>query len=99
MSEIKLIRIVTGEEVVAEVVETTESTVTVKNPLVVLPQSGGGVGFAPWATVIDIEKPEVVLKNEHIVYLVDVQPQVSDKYNEIFGETKLVTPPEKKLIL
>ena len=99
MTEIKLIRIVTGEEVVTEVTETTETTTTVRNALVVLPQASGGVGFAPWATVIDVEKPEVVLKNEHIVYVADVQPQVADKYNEVFGETKVITPPEKKLIL
>ena len=99
MTEIKLIRLITGEEVVAEVLEDTETTVKVQNALVVLPQASGGVGFAPWATVIDVDKPEIVLKKEHVVYLVDVQPQVADKYNEVFGATKLVTPPEKKLIL
>ena len=55
MIDIKLIRIVTGEEVVAEVLEDTELQLQFKNALVVIPQASGGVGFAPWATVIEEE--------------------------------------------
>lgn len=97
MIDIKLIRIVTGEELVAEVLETTEDTLKVQNALVVIPQQQG-VGFAPWATVISKDNPEIVLKQEHIVYIVEVQEEVAGKYNEMFG-SKLVTPASKKLVL
>ena len=50
MIDVKLIRIVTGEEIIAEVVSEDENTITVKNGLVVLPNATG-VGFAQWATV------------------------------------------------
>ena len=43
---VKLIRVVTGEEVIAEVLSETDDTITVKNGLVVLP-SAQSVGFAP----------------------------------------------------
>jgi hypothetical protein len=33
-----------------------------------------------------------------VVYIADVDPQIKNKYNEIYG-SKLVTPSEKKLIL
>ena len=46
MIDVKLFRITTGEEVVAELVSETEDTVTVRNGLVVLP-TNNGVGFAP----------------------------------------------------
>ena len=36
MIDVKLIRIVTGEEIIAEVVSEDENTITVKNGLVVL---------------------------------------------------------------
>ena len=97
MIDIKLIRLITGEEVVAEVLEDTEDTLKVQNALVVIPQSTG-VGFAPWATVISKDNPEIVLKQEHIVYIVEVQEEVAGKYNEMFG-SKLVTPAAKKLVL
>ena len=97
MIKVKLLRIVTGEEVIAELVSESDTTITVKNGLVVMPTQSG-VGFAPWATVIDDNKPEITLSHNHVVYIAEVSEDVSKKYNELFG-TKLVTPNEKKLIL
>lgn len=93
---VKLIRIVTGEEVVAEVVSETDDTITVKNGLVVLP-TGQSIGFAPWATVISKEEPEITMDLKHVIYVAEVQDSVSQKYKEMFGN--IITPQEKKLIL
>ena len=97
MINVKLLRIVTGEEVIAELVSESDTTITVKNGLVVMPTQSG-VGFAPWATVIDDKKPEITLSHNHVVYMAEVSEDVTKKYNELFG-SKLVTPNEKKLIL
>ena len=96
MIDVKLIRIITGEEIIAEVVSETDDTITVQNALVVLP-TNTGVGFAPWATVIDKENPEITVSRNHIVYIVPVE-DVSGRYNEMFG-SKLVMPESKKLIV
>lgn len=97
MIDVRLFRIVTGEEVVAEVVSETDTTITVQNGLVVLP-TNNGVGFAPWATVINKDKPEITMSRNHIVYIAEVQEDVANKYNEMFG-SKLVMPESKKLIV
>ena len=97
MIDVKLIRIVTGEEIIAEVLSETDDTITVQNGLVVLP-SAQGVGFAPWATVISKDEPEITMKKTFVVYIVAVQDDVAQKYNEMFG-SKLVTPSPKKLIV
>ena len=97
MIDVKLIRIVTGEEIIAEVVGQTDETITVKNGLVVLP-SAQGVGFAPWATVISKDEPEINVKKTFIIYVAAVQDDVAQKYNEMFG-SKIVTPSSKKLIV
>lgn len=97
MIDVKLIRLVTGEEIIAELISEDENSITVKNGLVVIP-NGQGVGFAQWATVIDPDNPEVTVKQQHVVYIVPVQEDVSSKYNEMFG-SKLVTPGKKKLIV
>jgi hypothetical protein len=97
MIDVKLIRIVTGEEIIAELISQDDNTITVKNGLVVIPNANG-VGFAQWATVIDPDNPEVTMKQQHIVYVADVQEDVGKRYNEMFG-SKLVTPSAKKLIV
>ena len=97
MIDVKLLRIVTGEEVIAELLSETEETITVQNGLVVLP-TNNGVGFAPWATVISKDKPEITISKNHVVYVAEVQEDVCKKYNEMFG-SKLITPNSKKLVL
>ena len=97
MIDVKLIRISTGEEIIAEVLSETDDTITVQNGLVVLPNAQG-VGFAPWATVISKDEPEITVKKTHVVYVAEVQDDVAQKYNEMFG-SKLVTPSPKKLIV
>jgi len=98
MINVKLFRIITGEEVVAELVSEDDNFITVKNGLVVLPTPNGTVGFAPWATVIDKSIPDLIIARNHVVYIAEVEEQVKSKYNELYG-SKIVTPGEKKLIL
>ena len=97
MIEVKLIRVITGEEIIAELVDWSDGMITVKNGLVVLPNAQG-VGFAQWATVINPDKPEVTMSRNHIVYIAEVQEDVSKKYNQMFG-SKLITPDSKKLVI
>ena len=92
---VKLLRIVTGEEVIAELLSEDENTITVKNGLVVIPNAQG-VGFAPWATVISKQKPEITVDRKFIVYMVECDVDVVEKYESIFAP---IEKPSKKLIL
>lgn len=92
---VKLLRISTGEEIVAEIVEENDETITVRNGLVCVPQQQS-VGFIPWATVVDKQEPEIAIGRQFIVYIAAVDPTVKNKYSEMFGG---ITTPEKKLIL
>ena len=92
---VKLLRIITGEEVIAELVTEEETSITVKNGLVVIPNANG-VGFAPWATVISKSKPEIVVDRKFIVYMVECEDGVVEKYESIFSP---IETPSKKLIL
>ena len=93
--KVKLLRVVTGEELVAEVVSENAASVTIKNGLVCVPQQSS-VGFIPWASVVDKQNPEITVSKQFIVYIADVDSTVKNKYSEMFGG---ITTPEKKLIL
>ena len=69
MINVKLFRISTGEEVVAELVSETDTSVVMKNGLVVLPTPQGGIGFAPWTPVINKDKPEIEVSKNFVVYI------------------------------
>ena len=67
MKDVKLIRMITGEEIIAEVLDWKDGVLTIKNALLVIPQQNQ-VGFAPWATVIDPEHPEIGLDMKPVSY-------------------------------
>ena len=92
---VKLLRIITGEEVIAELLSEDTDTITVKNGLVVIPNAQS-VGFAPWATVISKQKPEIVLDRKFLVYMAECDADVVEKYESIFSP---IEKPSKKLIL
>ena len=96
MKDVKLIRLITGEEILAEVLDWKNGVMTIQNALVVIPQQGQ-VGFAPWATVINPEMPEIGLDMKHVIYSVEPAEPVVKQYNEIFGSN--IVLPEKQLIL
>jgi len=92
---VKLFRIITGEEVIAELISEDVNNITLKNGLVVIPNAQG-VGFAPWATVISKSKPEIVVDRKFVVYMVECDDDVVEKYESIFSP---IEKPSKKLIL
>ena len=96
MKDVKLIRLITGEEIIAEVLDWQNGVMTIQNALVVIPQQGQ-VGFAPWATVINPDMPEIGLDMKHIIYSVEVAEPVVKQYNEIFGSN--IVLPDKQLIV
>tara|TARA_B100000965_G_scaffold194318_1_gene162260 strand:- start:2405 stop:2695 length:291 start_codon:yes stop_codon:yes gene_type:complete len=96
MIDLKLIRLITGEEIIAEVLDWSNGLMTIKNALAVIPHQDQ-VGFAPWATVIDPDFPEIGLDMKHVIYAVAVAPAVIEQYNKIFGSN--IITPDKQLIV
>ena len=57
MLNVKLVRLSTGEDVITNVLEDTDSYVKFKNPIVAFPSQEGRIGFAPWSPLIDKTTP------------------------------------------
>jgi hypothetical protein len=98
MNEIKVVKLVSGEELVVEITEETKDSVTFKNPLLAILQrtktGEGALGFMPWMHAAN--GPFAVNKN-NIVCVAEVAEEVKNGYNQIFG-AGIVVPP-KDLIL
>ena len=98
MSEIKVVKLVSGEELVVEIVSESETSVEFKNPLAAILQrtktGEGALGFMPWMHAAN--GPFTVNRN-NIVCIAEVADEVKNGYNQIFG-AGIVVPP-KDLIL
>jgi hypothetical protein len=96
MSNIKALKLVSGEELVVEITDENDSSVTFKNPVAsVLQRSqntgGAALGFMPWMHAAD--GPFTVDRNK-IICIANVADEVKNGYNQIFG-AGIVVPPKQ----
>ena len=92
---VKLIRMWSGEDVIADITKEDTDSNTITDPIVAVPsQKQGQIAFAPWSPLLQKDKLEVTKK--YIVYIGDPQEEIIEQYNSMFGK---LSKPTKKLIL
>jgi len=93
---VKLIRMSSGEDVVATVVEDGDELLTIQDAIVAIPTGQGQMGFAPWSPILSKEQKEIPVNKKFIVYIAEVNSEIVDQYKQMFST---IVTPEKKLIL
>lgn len=91
MNDIVCLKLITGEEVVAEIVERSnaeDGNTTIQNPVSVV-AANGQAGFAPWFPIAKKKEP-ISIPNRMIIAVASADDGVVDAYSSVFG--KIVTP-------
>ena len=92
---VHLIRMWSGEDVIADITKEDTDSITFTDPIVAVPsQQQGQIGFAPWSPLLQKDKIEVTKK--YLVYIGEPQAEIIEQYNTMFGK---ISTPTKKLIL
>ena len=92
---VKLIRMWSGEDVIADITKEDTDSITFTDPIVAVPsQQQGQIAFAPWSPLLQKDKLKVTKK--YIDYIGDPQEEIIEQYNSMFGK---LSKPTKKLIL
>tara|TARA_B100000902_G_scaffold195544_1_gene186823 strand:+ start:355 stop:639 length:285 start_codon:yes stop_codon:yes gene_type:complete len=92
---VKLVRMWSGEDVIADIVKEDSDSIVITNPIVAVPsQQQGQIAFAPWSPLLKKDKIEVTKK--YLVYIGDPQEEIIEQYNSMFGK---LSKPTKQLIL
>ena len=72
---VKLIRMWSGEDVIADIVEDNTDSIVITDPIVAVPsQQDGRIAFAPWSPLLQKDKIEVTRK--YLVYIGDPQQEI-----------------------
>ena len=93
---VKLIKMWTGEDVIADLVKETDDSIVIKNPIVAVPSGQGKIGFAPWSPLLEGRDTDLEVTRRYVVYINEPQEEFVSNYRQMF--TGIATPP-KKLIL
>jgi len=88
---IKIIRLVSSEELIGD---WNEETKTISNPVVMIPITKDQLGFQPWIPYSIDE--EMVLKDQHIVVVLTPDKKLQNEYNKVYGSGLIV--PEENII-
>ena len=88
---IKVVRLVSGEELIGE---WNEKTNTITSPVVMVPVAKDQLGFQPWIPYSEDEA--MTFKDQHIVVVLTPDTKLQNEYNRVFGSGLVVS--EDKII-
>jgi|TARA_B100002019_G_scaffold127803_1_gene109993 hypothetical protein len=95
---VKVIRFVSGENVVCDLEEETDDSVVIRDAIVAIPanQEGTQLAFAPFAPLQDSSETTLKIDKQFVMYIAKCASNLEDQYREMFNKPVY---PEKKLIL
>ena len=100
MTNLQIIRFITGEEVIGKIISDDEKEFEVENPvrIVVMPSKGDAnspsVAFAPFLQWSDDKV--LTFKHEHVITISKPITEFANQYNSMFGG--LVVPNSKLIV-
>ena len=88
--DIKLLRLTSGEEIIAEISHELNNTVIVYDAIIMIPAGEGKIGIMPWMPYTRA-KDGLVLRKEDIMFIIDPVQDLVDQFKS--ARSGIVTPP------
>ena len=92
MSEIKIVRLNSGEEVLCEWTgpEETSGTHRLKNPLLIIPTGDGQIGLMSWMPYSNMKDDEIIINDSFVAFTVNSAKELESEYKK--ATSKIITP-------
>ena len=100
MDSLRILKLITGEEIVGELKDGTDDSVRIENPCIlgIGMASNGKASLQMQPMLLFSEQKVVELKKNHILYTVSVATEIKNKYNEIYGSGIVVAKKSPILV-
>ena len=95
MANVKIVRIATGEELIADI-EEFDDGIDLKDIAILIPTQQNQLGLAPFMAYSDASE-RVFLDKQHIMFMVNPVPNLKSQWENMFS--KIATPTEPKIIV
>ena len=93
---IKVLRMWSGEDVIANILAEDDDFLTIINPLVAVPAPDNQISFAPWAPFLKDKEQEVKVQKAYVVYVSETLETLEKYHKEMFS---VIETPKSGLIL
>ena len=86
----KLIRMSSGEDLLATVIEQNDESIILEDVIVAVPTGTGSLGFVPWSPLLSKDEKEITVSKRFVVYIAEADADVVLQYGKMFS--KIITP-------
>lgn len=95
MSSVKIIRLLSGEEIVGEISAETVHEIHISKPAMIqlVPSQSGGIGVTLFPFGAYAAKDVFEFKRQHIVTTFEPSKELYNNYNKLFGSGLVVAGP------
>jgi hypothetical protein len=90
MTDIKLVRLVTGEEILCKC-QNTPTGVMIKEPMILVPMGQGKLGFAKWLPYANTDDG-VQVSSDNVMFILDPDVELKNQYSSASSGLVLPTP-------
>lgn len=95
MSEIKIVRVQSGEEIMGKVVE-VDGAVTITDPAILLPAGDNRIGLAPFMPYAAFS--ELKFKEQHVMFILDPIEEFANQYTQAVSGLTIPSAAESAAI-
>jgi len=88
MKKIQIVRLTSGEELIAKT-EETKTTITLKKPAILIPAGKDQLAFGQWLPYADI-KDGIEISKEYVIFVVTPMNEMEQQYEQAFGSGLIV---------
>lgn len=81
---VKIVKLSTGEDAICEVVNITTDSITIKNPMRLVPVGQGQLGIMPLVIGAE-ENKNIVINRNHVLFIVEAEQDIINNYNSKYG--------------
>jgi len=96
VSKVKILRQITGEEVLCKAEKADEGWKAKKSALII-PTGKGGIGLLPWMPYTTAFEEGFEIREQDVMFVLQPQEELLDEYNDVFG-SGLIVPKKEKVI-
>ena len=96
--EVAAFRLSTSDEIIGEVVDVDDTTVSIKKPCTLAMGQNGSIGLTPAALLGDPEAP-IVYSKSHILAVMKPRQDAEKSYTQFASGIQLATPGQTKTIV
>ena len=91
MSEVQLVRLTSGEEVLAKIENIGEAT-KFEKPHIIVPTQAKGIALMPWCPYSNIQDDGVVVPNDKIMFITTPHSELEKEYTTMVTGIEIPSP-------